>query len=116
MTQAPRVRSLSSSTQDDQCRAAENLIPRQIVDREKFGFVTPGSPALLQKKIPWVEDLLSYDLIKQQGYFNPDTVESLKRKYSKPGFQLNLTLEDDLLIVVLTFGLFLKLFEIPNLN
>ena len=97
-------------------RAAENLIPKPIVDREKFGFVTPGSPALLQKQIPWVEDLLSYDLIKQQGYFNPDTVESLKRKYSKPGFQLNLTLEDDLLIVVLTFGLFLKLFEIPNLN
>jgi len=97
-------------------RAAENLIPRQIVDREKFGFVAPGSPALLQQKIEWVEDLLSYDLIKRQGYFNPDTVEYLKRKYSKPGFQLNLTLEDDLLIVVLTFGLFLKLFELPNLN
>jgi asparagine synthase (glutamine-hydrolysing) len=97
-------------------RAAENLIPRQIVDREKFGFVAPGSPSLLQQKIEWVSDLLSYDLIKRQGYFNPDTVEYLKRKYSQPGFQLNLTLEDDLLIVVLTFGLFLKLFELPNLN
>lgn len=97
-------------------RAAENIIPRQIVDREKFGFVAPGSPALLQQKIEWVEDLLSYDLIKRQGYFNPDTVEYLKKKYSQPGFQLNLTLEDDLLIVVLTFGLFLKLFELPNLN
>ena len=97
-------------------RAAENLIPRQIVDREKFGFVAPGSPSLLQQKIEWVSDLLSYDLIKRQGYFNPDTVEYLKRKYSQPGFQLNLTLEDDLLIVVLTFGLFLKLFELPDLN
>jgi asparagine synthase (glutamine-hydrolysing) len=97
-------------------RAAENLIPRQIVDREKFGFVAPGSPTLLQQKIGWVDDLLSYDLIKRQGYFNPDTVEFLKKKYSRPGFQLNLTLEDDLLIVVLTFGLFLKLFELPNLN
>jgi asparagine synthase (glutamine-hydrolysing) len=97
-------------------RAAENLIPRQIVDREKLGFVAPGSPALLQQKIAWVDDLLSYDLIKHQGYFNPDTVEYLKREYSKPDFQLNLTLEDDLVIVVLTFGLFLKLFEIPNLN
>lgn len=97
-------------------RAAENIIPRQIVDREKFGFVAPGSPALLQQRIEWVEDLLSYDLIKRQGYFNPDTVEYLKKKYSQPGFQLNLTLEDDLLIVVLTFGLFLKLFELPNLN
>src|SRR5215213_8796 len=97
-------------------KAAENLIPRQIVDREKFGFVAPGSPSLLQQKIEWVSDLLSYDLIKRQGYFNPDTVEYLKKKYSKPGFQLNLTLEDDLLIVVLTFGLFLKLFELPDLN
>jgi asparagine synthase (glutamine-hydrolysing) len=97
-------------------RAAESLIPQQIVEREKFGFVAPGSPSLLQQKIEWVEDLLSYDLIKRQGYFNPDTVDYLKRKYSKPGFQLNLTLEDDLLIVVLTIGLFLKLFEMPNLN
>lgn len=97
-------------------RTAESLIPRQIVDREKFGFVAPGSPSLLQQKIEWVSDLLSYDLIKRQGYFNPDTVEYLKKKYSQPGFQLNLTLEDDLLIVVLTFGLFLKLFELPDVN
>lgn len=97
-------------------RTAENLIPRQIVEREKFGFVAPGSPSLLQQKIEWVSDLLSYDLIKRQGYFNPDTVEYLKKKYSQPGFQLNLTLEDDLLIVVLTFGLFLQLFELPDVN
>lgn len=97
-------------------KAAENLIPSQIVNREKFGFVAPGSPALLQQKIDWVFDLLSYDRIKRQGYFNPDTVEFLKNKYSKKGFQLNLTLEDDLLIVVLTFGLFLELFKLPDLN
>ncbi len=97
-------------------KAAENLIPRQIIDREKFGFVAPGSPALLQQEIEWVQDLLSYDLIKRQGYFNPDTVELLKTKYSQKDFRLNLTLEDDLLIVVLTFGLFLKLFRLPDLN
>ena len=97
-------------------KAAENLIPRQIVEREKFGFVAPGSPALLQQKIDWVYDLLSYERIKRQGYFNPDTVEILKTKYSQKGFKLNLTLEDDLLIVVLTFGLFLELFKLPNLN
>ncbi len=97
-------------------KAAENLIPRQIVEREKFGFVAPGSPALLQQKIDWVYDLLSYERIKRQGYFNPDTVEVLKTKYSQKGFKLNLTLEDDLLIVVLTFGLFLELFKLPNLN
>ncbi|MFL6284932.1 MAG: asparagine synthase (glutamine-hydrolyzing) [Pyrinomonadaceae bacterium] len=97
-------------------RAAEGLIPRQIVEREKFGFVAPGSPALLQQEIEWVSDLLSYDRIKRQGYFNPDTVEFLKKKYAEKGFRLNLTLEDDLLIVVLTFGLFLELFGMPDLN
>jgi asparagine synthase (glutamine-hydrolysing) len=97
-------------------KAAENLIPNQIIDREKFGFVAPGSPSLLQQKIEWVHDLLSYDRIKRQGYFNPDTVEFLKSKYSQKGFRLNLTLEDDLLIVVLTFGLFLELFNLPDLN
>lgn len=97
-------------------KAGEGLIPRQIVEREKFGFVAPGSPALLQQKLEWVSDLLSYERIRRQGYFNPDTVELLKSRYSQKGFQLNLTLEDDLLIVVLTFGLFLEAFGLPDLN
>jgi asparagine synthase (glutamine-hydrolysing) len=97
-------------------KAAEDLIPSQIVNREKFGFVAPGSPALLQQKIDWVHDLLSYERIKRQGYFNADTVEYLKKQYSQKDFRLNLTLEDDLLIVVLTFGLFLELFDLPDLN
>ncbi len=97
-------------------KAAEDVIPRQIVEREKFGFVAPGSPALLGQKIEWVSDMLSYERIKRQGYFNPNTVEILKTRYTQKGHQLNLTLEDDLLIVVLTFGLFLDLFKLPNLN
>lgn len=97
-------------------KAAEGLVPGQIVNREKFGFVAPGSPALLQRQTEWVNDLLSYERIKRQGYFNPDTVEFLKSKYSGKGFRLNLTLEDDLLIVVLTFGLFQELFRLPDLN
>ena len=97
-------------------KAAGDLIPREIVEREKFGFVAPGSPALLQQKIDWVYDLLSYERIKRQGYFNADTVEYLKKQYSQKDFKLTLTLDDDLLIVVLTFGLFLELFNLPDLN
>jgi asparagine synthase (glutamine-hydrolysing) len=97
-------------------KAAGNLIPRAIVEREKFGFVAPGSPVLLQQKIDWVYDLLSYDRIKRQGYFNPDTVEYLKKQYSQKDFKLQLSLDDDLLIIVLTFGLFLELFNLPDLN
>lgn len=97
-------------------KAAGDLIPRQIVEREKFGFVAPGSPALLQQKIDWVYDILSYERIKRQGYFNPDTVEYLKKQYSQKDFKLQLSLDDDLLIIVLTFGLFLELFNLPDLN
>jgi asparagine synthase (glutamine-hydrolysing) len=97
-------------------KSARGLIPQEIIDREKFGFVAPGSPLLLQSGIEWVNDLLSYDRIQRQGYFNPDTVEFLKKKYSQPGYTLNYALEDDLLIVVLTFGLLQELFALPSLN
>lgn len=97
-------------------KVAEGLIPQEIIEREKFGFVAPGTPALLQEKIEWVYDILSYDRIKRQGYFNPDTVEHLKSKYSQTGFSLNPALEDDLLSVVLTFGLLQDLFKLPALN
>lgn len=97
-------------------KVAEDLLPQGIVKREKFGFHAPGSPYLLQQKLDWVFDVLSYDRIKRQGYFNPDTVESLKRLYSREGFKLNLPFENDLLMIVLTFGIFLDKFNMPSLN
>ena len=97
-------------------RAAETLVPAEIINREKFGFVAPGSPALLGRQSEWVADMLSYERIRRQGFFNPDTVEFLKKKYSDKSFRLNLTLEDDFLIVVLTFGLFQELFGLPDFN
>jgi asparagine synthase (glutamine-hydrolysing) len=93
-------------------KAAESYVPQAIVDREKFAFAAPGTPSLLQHQTEWVWDLLSYDRIARRGYFNPNTVERLKEQYSQPGFKLNLTLEDDLLMVVLTFGLFEELFNL----
>jgi asparagine synthase (glutamine-hydrolysing) len=97
-------------------KAAEGMIPRKILLREKYGFHAPGSPYLLQQNIEWVNDLLSYETIKRQGYFNPAVVERLKLRYSQPGFKLNLPFEKDLLIIVLTYGLFLNLFGLRSLN
>jgi asparagine synthase (glutamine-hydrolysing) len=70
----------------------------------------------LQQNVEWVQDILSYERIKRQGYFNPDIIELLKQQYSQEGFKLNLPFESDLLIVVLTFGIFLDQFAMPNLN
>jgi asparagine synthase (glutamine-hydrolysing) len=97
-------------------RIAEHYLPKQIIQREKFGWHAPGSPELLQQGSDWVHDLLSYDRIKRQGYFNPDTIEFLKHKYAEPGFRLNQPFEDDLLIIVLTFNIFLDLFSLPELG
>ncbi len=93
----------------------KRLLPPEITNREKFAFVAPGSPWLLKQRIPWIEDLLSYETIKKQGYFDPGAVERLKGLYMSPGFELNQTFETDLLMVILTFGIFLDLFELPSL-
>lgn len=94
-------------------RVADSCVPTEIIKRPKFAFVAPGSSDLLKQDIEYVNDLLSYDTIKRQGYFNPDTVESLKRQYLQEDFKLNLPYDSDLLIIVLTMGVFLEQFKMP---
>ncbi len=89
---------------------AASLVPRPVLEREKFHFIAPGSPYLLQKNIEYINDLLSYGLIRRQGYFNPDAVEGLRKKYAQPGFTVNAPYESDLLITVITFGILLDVF------
>lgn len=92
---------------------AHRFVPRQVFEREKFHFIAPGSPYLLQKNIEYIQDLLSYNQIKRQGFFNPDAIEKLKKTYSQDGFTVNAPFESDLLITVITFGIFLDQF-FPN--
>ncbi len=92
-------------------RLSEKYLPEQIIHREKFAFVAPGSPYLIRENIEWINDLLSYESIKKQGYFNPDTIERLKKMYQADNFNVNQTFENDLLMIVLTFGIFLEVFE-----
>lgn len=97
-------------------KVAQKLVPAEIIQREKFGFHAPGSPYLLRQKCEWINDLLSYERIKRQGYFDPDAIERLKTLYSQPNFKLDLPFETDLLMIVLTFGIFLDLYNMPSLN
>jgi asparagine synthase (glutamine-hydrolysing) len=60
--------------------------------------------------------VLSYERIRSQGYFNPDVIETLKQQYTRKGFNLNLPFESDLVMIVLTFGVFLEQFSLPVLN
>jgi asparagine synthase (glutamine-hydrolysing) len=95
-------------------KMAADLLPSRIVEREKFGFRAPSSPFLLQQGHELVKDMLSYDRIRRQGYFNPDVVEKLKKRYSQKNFELNAHIQTDYLMVVLTFGLLLDLFALPD--
>lgn len=92
-------------------RVAKKYLPDQVVKREKFAFVAPGSPYLLRQNIEWINEILSYEKIKKEGYFNPETIERLKNIYKDKNFSLNQTFDNDLLMIVLTFEIFLELFK-----
>lgn len=96
-------------------KVGEKYLPPAIVEREKFPFAGPGSPQLIRMNLEWVNDLLSPETIARQGYFNPNEVGRLRERYSDPTFVLSIPHELDALMVVLTFGIFLNLFEMPNI-
>jgi asparagine synthase (glutamine-hydrolysing) len=93
-------------------KIGENILPPQIVNRPKFSFVAPGSVDLLRLNHEYINDMLNVDRIKRMGIFNTQKIESLKCKYSKEGFKLNLPFENDLLIIVLTLNIFMDLFKV----
>ncbi|NFI52315.1 asparagine synthase (glutamine-hydrolyzing) [Clostridium botulinum] len=97
-------------------KIAEKYIPKEIIKRPKTPFVAPGSSELLKLNNSYINEILSYETIKKQGYFDPDTIEELKRLYTMDDFKLEAPYEDDLLFIVITFGMFLKIFDMPYLN
>lgn len=97
---------------------AKNKLPDKIINRPKFAFVAQGTPELLQhreKEAEYIYDILSYDRLKRMGYFNPNYILQLVRQYEQPGYRLNLPFESDLLILIITFSLFLEEFHIQTL-
>ena len=95
---------------------AMKFVPEKIINRPKFAFVAPGSSDVLKINQEYVNDLVSYETVRRQGYFNPDEVECLKRKYMEPDFKLNLPYDNDLMIIVLTFNILLDKFDLPALS
>jgi len=91
-------------------KIARDIVPREVLNREKFGFVAPPSTNLLKRNHAYINDILSYDTISRQGIFDPDEVERLKKRYAAEGFRLNLPFENDMLITAITLGVFLDQF------
>ncbi|WP_214410522.1 asparagine synthase (glutamine-hydrolyzing) [Sphaerisporangium fuscum] len=95
-------------------QVAQGLVPPEIIGREKFGFRAQGSPRLLRRNIEWINDMLSHDRIRRQGYFDPAVVDHLRARYTREGFEVHPHLGDDLLLVVLTFGILLDTFGLAG--
>lgn len=92
---------------------APPYVAPQVLAREKFSFVGLGSPDILRSQKEWLMDLLSPDLIRRQGYLNPDTVAHLRKSCEQGGNRINQTFDVDLMMVVLSFQVFLDEFSIP---
>lgn len=95
-------------------KLAADVLPKEIIHREKFGFTAPGSPYLLRQNDEYINEMLSIDRIKKQGYFDPVEISAIKTKYMHPDFKFNAPFESDLLMTVLTFNVFLEKFDLPN--
>jgi asparagine synthase (glutamine-hydrolysing) len=55
-------------------RAAEPLLPREIVHGRKRGFSIPAAAWLRGELIPFARDVLSPDRVRRQGYLDPGAV------------------------------------------
>ena len=81
-------------------KAAEGIVPDDIVKRKKFPFQAPGMSAMIKKsmEIPYLET----GLLKKYGVFDTAYVEELKRVYRQDGFKLMGAYEIDYLLIVMT--------------
>jgi asparagine synthase (glutamine-hydrolysing) len=96
-------------------QVAKNYLPSEIIDREKFAFQANASSDLIRLKGNWIDQYLNPERISREGYFNPQTVQELRRRYADTGFGIDLIMEDDLLMTVITHGIFLETFDLPHL-
>ncbi|MBW4540234.1 MAG: asparagine synthase (glutamine-hydrolyzing) [Myxacorys chilensis ATA2-1-KO14] len=93
-------------------RVAERDLPRPLRERRKYGFRAPGTNDLLLDER--VRAWLSPHRIRHDGWFDPAAVASLVSKAEGRQNDLNPHVEDDLLMIVLSFNIFLDAFHTAN--
>jgi asparagine synthase (glutamine-hydrolysing) len=96
-------------------RAAEGLVPAEILRRTKFGFRGQTSTDLL-RNTDWFEDLVSPATTRKLGYFNPEALVTLVRRQRDGTHEVHPHLDTDYLMVAATFALFVEEFGMPCLG
>ena len=59
----------------------KTMVPRELVERPKAGFAIPVGEWIKGPLRPWAEDLLDTNLIRSQGWFDPQAIESRWRQH-----------------------------------
>jgi asparagine synthase (glutamine-hydrolysing) len=95
-------------------QVARKYLPPALAGAEKFSFVAPGAAYLLQQRVDWIDDLLSPAMLKRQNYFDADAIERLRNQQLASRTGVNTTFETDALMLVLSFGIFLETFGMPD--
>ncbi len=72
-----KVRALSRTKKYLLRKAAEPLLPREILEGEKRGLSIPLAAWLRGELQPLVRDVLSPESLRRHGYFDPDVVERI---------------------------------------
>lgn len=81
-------------------KAAEGIVPEEILKRRKFPFQAPGMSAMMKQAegMAFLDD----SLLKKHGIFDVDYVNTLKQVYSQSDFKLMGAYEIDYLLIVMT--------------
>lgn len=92
-------------------RAAEGIVPKEIIQRKKFPFSTPGMSEMLKKKHRLADVYLNKDVIRSQNIFDVDMVEAMKERYMQEGFHLAGAYKLDHLQVILTTTMLCEMYQ-----
>lgn len=81
-------------------KAAEGIVPEEILKRKKFPFQAPGMSAMIKRS--GGGEFLSDSMIRKYGIFDVDYVNQMKQVYCRQDFQLMGAYEIDYLMIVMT--------------
>ena len=91
-------------------KAAEGIVPMEIIKRKKFPFQAPGMSTLVKKHpdLPYLDE----DIIRKQGIFDVNFVRRLKEKYREDDFRLMGAYEVDYLQIVMTVTMLCEMYSL----
>jgi len=93
-------------------KAAEGIVPAEVLKRKKFPFQAPGMSALVKRAGGKDLEFLSDALIRKYGIFDADYVNELKKVYRQEDFKLMGAYEIDYLLIVMTVTMLCEQFSL----